>query len=290
MTSRLANAPNPLSARALQQLIDCGGHPDPRIQSSASAAAPSRARSLYEEESEYVSFTHSSSNPPTRAQLAALTAVPSHMVQRGAKQGKGKSKKNRRSLAKFYNMVAGRPYPRLTSLEQKIQVCLTTNIAGAISSGTTGDSFYAKAFSLNDFAGSTSYLTVFDQYRFDQLEVWLEPANGTTSDTFYPLLITCVDLDDANLPSTINQVEDHQQSLSGEGQAGRYHKWNPHMAVAAYSGAFTSYKNEPAGWIDSASPSVQHYGFKAATYSNGFVWSYQLTVRALISFRAPGIN
>jgi len=62
------------------------------------------------------------------------------------------------------------------------------------------------------------------------------------------------------------------------------------MAVAAFSGAFTSYSNVPAGWIDSASPGVQHYGLKLYFESTPFgVISYEYSVRAKVSFRGPGI-
>lgn len=38
--------------------------------------------------------------------------------------------------------------------------------------------------------------------------------------------------------------------------------FRPRIAVGAYSGTFTSYANRAPGWIDSQSPSVQHYGLK----------------------------
>jgi len=61
------------------------------------------------------------------------------------------------------------------------------------------------------------------------------------------------------------------------------------MAVAAYSGAFTSYSNLVGGWIDSASPAVQHYGIKLATpIATGSI-AYTMTARAVVSFRSPGI-
>ena len=38
----------------------------------------------------------------------------------------------------------------------------------------------------------------------------------------------------------------------------------PHIAMAAYSGAFTSYANRQKQWIDVASADVIHYGYKYA--------------------------
>ena len=36
----------------------------------------------------------------------------------------------------------------------------------------------------------------------------------------------------------------------------------PRISTAAYSGAFTSYTNTKAPWIDCNSPTVQHFGMK----------------------------
>jgi hypothetical protein len=220
-----------------------------------------------------------------------MIAVPQGMVRMMANRVPAKGRKrSRRSVAKFFNMAAGRPYPHLTDLQQQIQVTLQGTLPTWFTSSTTLPTYSSKSFSLVDLGGSSSFLTVFDQYRFDMIEVWLEPQTGTSPGT-YPLFATSVDLDDAAAPSSFNQVADHQEALVGEGQAGRYHKWKPHMAVAAYSGAFTSYANEPAGWIDSASTAVQHYGFKAACLASpGQAITYALSFRALLSFRAPGIN
>lgn len=41
------------------------------------------------------------------------------------------------------------------------------------------------------------------------------------------------------------------------------YSWKPRLAVAAYgSGVFTSYANLPPVWLETASPSVAHYGYK----------------------------
>jgi len=190
-------------------------------------------------------------------------------------------------------MMGPRPYPRnAISLQQSIRLELSTDAGKVLTSSATpgASTFLGKSFALSDFSGFSALVTVFDQYRFESIEVWLEPINPNGNISF-PFLTTCVDLDDAAAPTTVGSVSDHQAAVSGGGNGGHYHKWQPHMAVAVYSGAFTSFANEPASWIDVASPSVQHYGFKAATFSNGAATcDYNLTVRAVMHFRAPTIN
>jgi hypothetical protein len=215
----------------------------------------------------------------------------SNQAKASARSGKRKSKlaKDGQTSGKFFNVVAGRPYPSFSTLEQRIQVVDIYNYSSFITTSTTVPVFTSFAFILSSLPNYTSYTSLFDQYRVDQLEVWLEPSS-VLSTANYSTLATAIDLDDANVATAYSQVEGKQGALVGEGAAGRYHRWRPHVAIAEFSGAFTSYGNAPAGWIDAASPSVQHFGFKTAAgiTSSGAV-SYNLTVRAVVSWRAPGV-
>jgi hypothetical protein len=139
------------------------------------------------------------------------------------------------------------------------------------------------------FQISTVALTMFDQYKIEQLEIWLTP-DTTVTNLSRTMIASAIDLDDAATPTSFLTVSDKQGSLVTSGQAGHYHKWKPHMATAVYSGAFTSFANEPAGWIDSGSPNVQHYGVKSATSgADGVVVRYSLEVRGVLSFRSPSV-
>jgi len=233
--------------------------------------------------------------PATPAMLAALSALPSSMLSKPSRSRKSRGRKltrDGRIVSKFYLSAGVRPYPSNgISLEQEITVELTNVVQTWLtSSAVSGTNTYAaQNFTLSLFNAATSMAAVFDQYRIDQIECWVDPV-GIAS-TSYPFLSTAVDIDDSNTPASAGQVLDKQGAVSGTGQAGHYHRWLPHMAIAAYSGAFTSYTNEPAQWIDCASPAVQHYGLKALSVSNGTTpVVYTLSYRAVISFRSPVIN
>jgi len=192
--------------------------------------------------------------------------------------------------ASFFNSVAGRPYPPVKSLTDKITVAMTEYTSAFFTTSTTVPTFAALSFTLSALSGSSNYLTIFDQYRIDQVEVWLEPNIPASVSPAYGLLATCVDLDDATTPTVVNQVENHQGALVAQGSQGRYHKWKPHIAVASYQGTFVGFTNLGDQWIDSGSPNVQHYGFKVAAGTTGAaVVSYNLSIRCVVSFRAPGI-
>jgi len=234
--------------------------------------------------------------------LASLTHLPAAMASLGfggfGNHPKGKAKKKTHKLTPlakegqdlhaFYNVVAGRPYPRYVSLEQRITVEDTFTVSNFLTTSTATNSYAALAPTLGNFSMNSAYTALFDQYRIDQLEVFVEPINAQGS-TSYGEVFTAVDLDDANAPTTLS-IGDKQEALVGLGAAGRKHRWLPHVAIAEYSGTFTSYGNIPATFIDSASPSVQHYGFKMAAAPTPLqVVTYALTCRAVITFRAPGL-
>jgi hypothetical protein len=136
-----------------------------------------------------------------------------------------------------------------------------------------------------------NFTGVFDQYKLDSLEIWLtgpvteniSAGSGTKIQHF-----SCIDYDNAAVPTTADELTDYSNAQSSPIYQGHYHHFQPHIAVAYYSGAFTSFGNVENQWIDCLSPSVQHYGVRyfcdatpTATQQISFI------VRAIVSFRNP---
>jgi hypothetical protein len=240
------------------------------------------------------------SSPQSKENLAARTHLSAGMLGMSGNGGGKGSRRNAKkqskgqvlaadgaNIAKFYNLVAGRPYPSFSRLAQEIRVVDTFYTGAFLQTSTTVPVGAAAYFTLNNFTNATAYENVFDQYKISQIEVWLD-LNGN-QDAVLGELVTAVDLDDVVAPTGPTAIGDKQGALVGNGSAGRYHCFRPHVAVAEYSGTFASYGNVPSTWIDTASGNVQHYGFKVATAAYGNVAVYNLTVRAVIDFRAPGL-
>jgi len=65
--------------------------------------------------------------------------------------------------------------------------------------------------------------------------------------------------------------------------------FSPHMALAAYGGAFTSYANVSPQWIDAASTGVQHYGVKVwvpnCTVGQTLLQSWDVTIEHYLEMR-----
>jgi hypothetical protein len=222
-----------------------------------------------------------------------MLAVPSGSllasVRRPAKGGRGKRNKGA-VVARAYNELAGRPYPSNgITLEQTIRVELLTSVGIFFTASATVPVFAAASFALSSFPNAGAYTGLFDQYKFETVECWVDNNVPQGTSSFSSQFVTAIDLDDANVPSAISTVEGKQGALMTSGGCGHYHKFRPHMAVAVYSGTFTSFANAEAGWIDAGSPSVQHYGLKAGISPGPSTPSYTLTIRAVMLFRSPTV-
>jgi hypothetical protein len=193
----------------------------------------------------------------------------------------------RQPTSRFYNQVAARPQQR-RNLNPQIQVAMTTHGNILVSSASV-PVFGTLSFTVGGFSQASEYLSLFDQYRIDEVEVWLEPT-APIGLAMYPQFVSCIDYDDSSAPSSFSALASRQQSLDALGGVGHYHVFKPRVAMAAYSGAFSSFANMAAPWIDSGSNSVVHYGVKAGADASGsLAVTYRYTARALVSFRQPGI-
>lgn len=224
-----------------------------------------------------------------KKQMIAVPAGSKTLSQLNVKKNK-KNKRKDKLTSLTYNVVAGRPIIARSIPLTILTVEMRQSADAFFSTSATVPSLLGINFTVSNFAVSSSYLALFDQYKIDHLEVWLEPqfSQSTVSANtggFY----TCIDLDDANTPGSYQDVEGHQTAISSTGQTSHYHSWKPHMAVAVYSGAFTSFENAPANWIDSASSGVQHFGVKVASTATAVIQRYNLYVRGLVSFRQAGL-
>lgn len=160
---------------------------------------------------------------------------------------------------------------------------LTTVLTGNASVPTfLGQSFNASSH-VNQWS---SFNTIFDQYRIVEIEAWIIPGmtGTTTTNNQTQSLYSVTDYDDAATPSSTDNLLQYTNVVVSPSTNGHYRRWRPHVAVATYSGAFTSFANEVSPWIDVASGSVAHYGLKLGLDA-GAVISVQLYVRMHLQFR-----
>jgi hypothetical protein len=153
---------------------------------------------------------------------------------------------------------------------------------------TSVDTFRAWNFVLTDFGGYATFQAAFEQYRIDEIEVWLVPACGipTPAAQENGTFIVAVDTDDSATPGSYTALQSFDSAVDGMLYEPRYLRFKPRFATAAYSGAFTSYESS-GGWLDCDSNTVQHYGVKLAASTSSYATPIKILFRARVSFRYP---
>lgn len=136
--------------------------------------------------------------------------------------------------------------------------------SGSTVSGVVGSASYnAHAGQLAFLGNVAAFSALFDQYRIVALRYTLIPRTNVVSGTAYnPPLYTIVDYDDASPLSSRNAFTQRANVTVSQVWQSVSRTFKPHAALAAYSGAFTSYANATSPWIDLNSTTVPHYGFK----------------------------
>lgn len=157
-------------------------------------------------------------------------------------------------------------FPLRETIDNRVYPFIQSVAAITITSSNVANVFNAFSFSLSQLDQVSSLIAVFDQYRIRMVEVEFLPGvndNNTTA-TNTGLFTTVIDYDDSSSLTSFNQALDYSNALTGTGYEAQRRVFQPHAALAAYSGTFTSYGNVQSPWIDCSSTTVAHYGVKTA--------------------------
>jgi hypothetical protein len=165
----------------------------------------------------------------------------------------------------------------------------SSNQGNICTSSSSVASFFAKGWTTSDIVQFSSFAAVFDQYRVDRIEAWLMPFGVGTVPGYNSLgkMYTVVDYDDAVTPTSIAALQQYENCVTTRFTDGHYVNFVPHIAVAAYGGAFTQFLNEKATWIDCGSTGTFHYGLKLGIENtvSGSDVKIDMFTRIHVSFR-----
>jgi hypothetical protein len=186
-------------------------------------------------------------------------------IDYAVKSSKGRSSgKRMKGDGQLFCATGAPPRYRIPAREKTLTI-VQSQLGGPISSSSTVATFVAFVFTAGGLDQISQLTALFDQYRIDLVELWLMPRVSIGAGaTNTGLLTTVLDYDDTVALSTVAQALDYTNAVVGSGMDGHYRCFKPHAAIAAYSGAFTSYVNVVSPWIDAASTAVSHYGVKTA--------------------------
>jgi hypothetical protein len=170
--------------------------------------------------------------------------------------------------------------------------CIKTYVStGVIVQANATPVFYLPVFTFNLIGDYSSLAAVFDQYKINMIEFILTPRlqdpGLTGSAVGYSYVV--LDYDDASTPGSIPALTSYSNCITSSVAHPVRRCFRPRIAVAAYgAGAFTSYKNEAAGWIDMSSTAVPHFGVKCGVdpYLTGTPQVFDSTTRFHVSCRA----
>jgi hypothetical protein len=145
---------------------------------------------------------------------------------------------------------------------------------GTITSSAAVETDGAITFALNNLTGFASLTTLFDQYRIVGVNIKFIPSQLVYTAAAQPIY-TVLDYDDATAV-VVSSLAQYDTLKIAPASAYFERSLKPRTAVAAYSGAFTSFGNVTNMWLDAASPGVQYYGLKYGILAsvNAPSWSY----------------
>lgn len=171
---------------------------------------------------------------------------------------------------------------------------LFDNMAGKgtiLSSAVAGTEVdYDVSFILSDLSNASGIVAMFDQYRILQVTITFEPAftqiNTNSGAVALGTLYTAIDYDNA-AGTTAAGLTQYESCMITPAYKPQSRTFRPHVALAAYGGAFTSYANLGPTWLDCASPGVQHFGAKAALTNCGVTSTiiYNVSARYVVEVR-----
>jgi len=197
------------------------------------------------------------------------------------RKGKSERVNNFSEVDKMFTLATNMPnLNAFIKSNQPYTITQELTIQVAFANSTASATFAGLNFLISNLDQTSALVNVFDQYRIQCIEVWLIPQELSNTGTYGTgLLYTVIDYDDANALTTIGQANDYTNVMVTTSNQGHYRRFVPHCAVAMFSGAFTSYGNVAAPWIDASSTSVQHYGIKIACTAAGTAQNFNMQVR-----------
>lgn len=123
----------------------------------------------------------------------------------------------------------------------------------------------AYSFALSALDQSSTFTSIFDQYRIHNVTLSFKPrvTQATTiTSAIGANIYSAIDYDDANIPASLAAIREYQSCQENGPLQSFSRSFTPRCALAAYSGAFTSFANVGNMWLDAGSPNIQHYGLK----------------------------
>jgi hypothetical protein len=187
----------------------------------------------------------------------------------------------------YTQMMAQPASSIMKDLKQRYSCVQTFCVQSWFSSSASVPTFTYINCILNQIDQYATFVSLFDQYRFLECEVWITPqVSAAVSSSHTGSIFTVLDYDDSTVLTTIGQAQDYASCVVSPQTTGHYRRFTPHAALAAYApSAFTSFANVASPWLDTSSYSVTHYGVKVACSISSTPSVFDLQIRMRVQFK-----
>lgn len=149
------------------------------------------------------------------------------------------------------------------------------------------DTSFGASFRLSDLPDYSEFTALFDQYRVDWVDyVFICKQNGASP--AWPIIYFAEDHDD-DTPPSLNEMwskQDTQILQFGSNRTLLKLRVVPNTTRNVYqNGVLNGYERSPVGtWVDSATPSVPHYGIKYFVSNYNTVANPNATIQVIARY------
>jgi hypothetical protein len=194
----------------------------------------------------------------------------------------------RESLAN--QQTSGEPTVRdvvLPKIRRERPYTLVGSYAGTLTTSTTLETDTQLTFAMSTLGNSSSWVTVFDQFRIIGVRVRFFPctiSGGGTPSQF--VVYSAIDYDDSAGTAASSLIQ-YDTLKVGNSLAYWERSLVPKVALALYSGStFTNYGSAGSRqWIDCTSSNTPYYGLKIAIPATAGTSYIQYVVEMTVQFR-----
>jgi len=183
-----------------------------------------------------------------------------------------------------FNLVQSPPRNFLTSIYWTRQTVTGVNLITTSVSVLTENNYSFVLSSLDDYA---ALIGIFDQFCIYGVTITMTYGSANTGTSVQSITVcTAIDYDNvANLGSLVLLTDfgTFNQTVLTPGVS-LVRMVKPCVATAAYTGSFGGFTTARM-WLDSASPSVNHYGFRTMIPATGAVATVNATFEYIVGFR-----
>jgi len=157
---------------------------------------------------------------------------------------------------------------------------------GVITSSSSGATYGASYFTLNNLDQVTTVTSLFDQYRIVCVKVRFVAQQNALGSAAGGMLYTVLDYDDGSALTSIAQARQYATCTETPPYMSVERVFCPGIQVGADSGGSlvdaVSSRNQ---WLDCGAPAVKHFGVKWALSTSSVTASWQQFVEIYVELR-----